>query len=175
MAVFGFNEAWTAVALAAFNAGLLVHLDVAPPAKRHWFHKPEHLPDWAMAAWWLYHCVWVLVAAMLTVAMYYFFSNTPADSWQLIVGFTFAVIHVVTLRGWQQLFWRKAGSPELALNVLVWGGLGSGTVWLVAMAVNQVGLFWVPVMLLAMEMAWLLYLTAVNAAWVNHVRAMHAR
>lgn len=57
--------------------------------------------------------------------------------------------------------------PESAVNVLVFVMLPTSVALMVAFIINQTGIFWVPVMLLSIYIAWLIYAAALNVHWVN--------
>lgn len=67
---------------------------------------------------------------------------------------------------WSVLFWDME-DPESAVNVLVFVMLPTGVALMVSFIINQTGLYWVPVMLLSIYIAWLLYAAALNVHWVN--------
>ena len=115
--------------------------------------------------------------------MYYFTRNVQADSWNLILGVVMYIVHMLgewnetvswkkltffhkANKYWSVLFW-DMNDPESAVNVLVFVMLPTSVALMVAFIINQTGIFWVPVMLLSIYIAWLIYAAALNVHWVN--------
>jgi FtsH-binding integral membrane protein len=78
---FGFTECASLAAWIAF---------IFMPVQRHHQKKNEsmlHMFAWKM--------LFLIMGALLVVTAYYFTQETPADTWQLILGFVVFVVHVL--------------------------------------------------------------------------------
>ena len=161
-AIFGFNEATAAVSWAIFTFWQFSSYTSSGKSRR-WYDNNK--PDWAPPGW-VFPGVWFILYAACTTAIFYFTQNVQPDSWNIILGVIMYILHMLANKYWSVLFW-DMNDPESAVNVLVFVMLPTGAALMVAFIVNQSGIFWVPVMLLSIYIAWLLYAAALNVHWVN--------
>lgn len=116
-AIFGFNEA---TAVAAFSAICMWATFVLPSHKfvrkmkvEESMEKPKTRNSvWNLVLMW-FRWSWLLETALLTVTIYYFAKNTPADSWNIIAGTVLFFAYLVGIKGRNMLFWNMY-SPYMA-------------------------------------------------------------
>lgn len=159
--IFGFNEV---VAICAWGAFTFYQFSSLGSWKsRSWYD--DNAPAWGPPGY-VFGIIWTILYAATTTAMFYFTQNSQADSWQLILGVVMYMVHMYFNKLWSVYFW-DYNDPRGALYILIFPILLTGVGLLIAMVVDQSGLFWVPVMLLCIYIAWLLYALALNVYWVN--------
>ena len=161
MATFGFNEAWPIAAWGVFTFWQISAY--TQTQGRKWYD--ENRPEWGLPGR-VFPFIWFLLYSACTIAMYYFTKNVQPDSWNIILGVVMYMVHMAANKFWSVLFW-DMDDPEAAVNVLVFVMLPTSVALMVAFIINQTGIFWVPVMLLAIYIAWLVYAAALNVHWVN--------
>jgi tryptophan-rich sensory protein len=163
MTIFGADDALGLLGLAAFN---YFQLRQTPDDDR-WYKNKR--PPWGPPSW-LYGGIWSLLYAMTTVAGYYFIKMVPADSWQLIAGFTLYTVHMAANKLWSVFFWapRMRSGPLVAALVLGLIMIPTAIGFLVIAAFDGFYLFAVPVVLWSIYLVWLLYALALNIYWVQH-------
>lgn len=163
MPVFSADDALGALGLVAFNYFQLAQA----PTSHEWYTRRK--PSWGPPAW-AFGPAWFLLYAMTTLAGYYFIKMVPADSWQLIAGFTLYTTHMAANKCWSIFFWNGTkNGPLAALLILLLLMLPTAIAFLVIAALDGFYLFAVPVALWAVYLAWLLYALALNAYWVLKV------
>lgn len=160
-AIFGFNEvasiaAWTVIVFTQFSKQ-------GGRKDQDWYQ--DNKPSWSPPASW-FPVIWMLLYSALVTAMFYFTKNTEPDSWNLIVGVVLFIFHMYWNKMWSVYFW-EMNDPQGALYILIYHMLLSAIGLMVVFIVNQTALFWVPVMLLSIYLAWLVYAAALNLYWVN--------
>lgn len=118
MSIFGFNEC---AAVAAWGTFFSYQLITYP------FHKrvKEYIEGMGgtVAAWVLLLVVvpiWLLEVALLTITAFYFTQNTPADSWQLILGFVLYLLYglFIKFRYWS-FYKSKNTNLTMGLSVIL--------------------------------------------------------
>jgi len=163
MSIFNAQDALALLGLAAFN-----YMQFLTPRSdgnsNSWYNNNR--PAWGPAGW-IFGPAWFLLYAMTTITGYYFLKMVPADSWQLIAGFTLYTVHMAANKLWSVFFWggTKSG-PFYALLMLCLVMLPTGIAFIVIAAIDQFYLFAVPVALWAVYLAWLLYALTLNVYWV---------
>lgn len=159
MSIFGFQEA---TAVAAFGAFVFSQILRSFPKNNKWYKQEK--PTWAPNAV-VFPIVWTILYAGLTLTAFYFFTNTPPDSWQFIVGFVMFFVHVIANKMWSVVFW-KYKNPSLAFSIILLL-IATAVVWLVASIVGQTGLYYVPVIVIPVMITWLLFAAGLNLHWVK--------
>lgn len=159
MTIFSSLDALSILGLAAFN-----YVQFATSNGFRWYNSQR--PSWAPPGW-IFPIVWFLLYSMTTISGYYFIKSAPADSWELITGFTLYFVHMVTNKLWSVFFW-SSQSPLIALFILIFIMLPTGIAFIVVVAVNGSYLFEIPVVLFSVYMGWLFYATALNVYWVTN-------
>jgi len=160
--IFGFNDAWPIMAWSIFTFWQLS--SYTQTKGRKWYD--DNRPDWALPGY-LFPIIWFVLYSACTVAIYYFTKHTQPDSWNIILGVVMYMIHMAANKFWSVLFW-DMNDPESAVNILVFVMIPTGIALMVSFIINQTGIFWVPVMLLSIYIAWLVYAAALNVHWVNN-------
>ncbi len=114
MASFGFDQAtsvaaWTAVTLITLPLGLLSSkaavMQLASPM------TPRYMPILGVI-----FSMWMIIGAAWVVAMYYLTSISGGDSWQLIAGVVFFLVHAVLVKLGNVFFW-KLHYPRTAFSL----------------------------------------------------------
>lgn len=157
--IFGFSEATAVAALGAFVFVQISQTVLKRNGKRMMYYL-ENRPKSSPPSY-VFPIMWTILYVALTLGAFYFFQNTPANSWQFIVGFTMFMIHVIFNKLWSVAFW-DARNPSGALGILVGVLIPTAVVYLVASIIGQTGLYYVNVIMVSIMLAWLLY-----AAWLN--------
>lgn len=161
--MFGFEEATAIVAWGTFTFTQLTSYNAG--SSREWYTKNR--PDWSPPGWG-FPIVWTVLYAACTTAIFYHTQIALADSWQLWVGVMLYIIHMLLNKFWSVLFWDYE-SPGGALIVLCFMILtGVALIITSALLPSSGTLFWVPVMLESIYMAWLIYAFILNAHWVTN-------
>ena len=161
-ALFGFNDAWPVVAWAVFTFFQIS--SYSNTRGRAWYDR--HRPSWGPPGW-MFPIIWFILYAACTVAIYYFTKNAAPDSWNIILGVVMYIVHMLANKFWSVLFF-DMNDPESAVNVLVFVMIPTGVALLISFIIDQTGIYWVPVMLLSIYLAWLVFLAApLNVHWVN--------
>jgi len=127
---FGFAEC---AGLAAWIAFIFL------PVYRH--HKEGK--EYSMLRMMMWKALWLVMGALLVVTAYYFTKETPADTWQLILGFVMLVIHVLAGKVYCSMKHRLSGSAYFWVHMLVM--VATAVVFYVAMCVDGQGLYLVAV------------------------------
>lgn len=159
---FGFVECYTIVAWAALIFWQWTSYTSSSSKKWYTSRKPYWMPPS-----WVFPLAWTLLYSALTVMMFYFTQDTAADSWQLILGFTLFVFHIACNKEWSVAFWDRK-SPRQAFWILVALMLPTSLVLYVPFIVdNQTALYYVPVIMVSLYNAWLLYAAVLNYYWIS--------
>lgn len=159
--IFGFNEV---AAIAAWSVIVFTQFSKQGGRKdKKWYQ--DNKPSWSPPASW-FPIIWMIMYSALVTAMFYFTKYTQPDSWNLIVGVVLFIFHMYWNKMWSVYFW-EMDDPQGALYILMYHMILSAAGLMVTFIVNQTGLYWVPVMLLSIYSAWLLYAAALNIYWVN--------
>ena len=164
MVVFGFQEATAVAALGAFVFVQLSDTMMKSTGRRMRYYK-VHKPSWAPPGI-AFPIVWTILYCALTLGAFYFLQNTVPDSWQYIVGFIMFMIHVIANKLWSITFWNLQ-NPTAALGIIVGVLIPTALVWLIVSIVNQVGLYYVNVITLAIMLCWLVYAAALNGYYTR--------
>lgn len=115
--IFGFEQAG---ALAAFSALCAWACTIVPEKRVYKKYFPDNADDSMLLIYLMYNGL--LHTVLLTVVLFYFFSNTVADTWQYIVGVVMLFLHLFLVKVRNTLFW-KAQMPELAFTVSILAAL----------------------------------------------------
>lgn len=142
MSIFGFNEA---AAVAAFSAVCAWATHVFPRRKSAKAYFRKYNPKWSMYVLNWFRWTWVVETALLTITLFYFAQNTPADSWNIIAGTVLFFAHLFSIRVRNMLFWDTYnprwtvafGWPTLLLTTIGF--------WISMIVHNVQGLWYVPV------------------------------
>lgn len=129
---FGFTEC---AGLAAWIAFIFM------PVQRH--HEKKNVSMLRMFAW---KMLFLIMGALLVVTAYYFTQETPADTWQLILGFVVFVIHVLVGKMYYSMKHRlnpKYRTAHFVLYMVVM--LTTAALFYVALCVDGQGLYLVAV------------------------------
>lgn len=140
--IFGFNEA---AAVAAFSAICAWATHVFPRSRSTKAYYKKYNPKWStlMGLQW-FRWGWVMETACLTLTIFYFAQNTPADSWNIIAGTVLFFAHLFALRTRNMLFW-DARRPSYAVGVGSTGLILTTIGFYICMLLHNIqGLYWVP-------------------------------
>ena len=160
--VFGFNEC---VAIAGWTALIFMQWTrYSASSDRSWYTKRKTK---SMPPAWVFPLAWTLLYSALVVMMFFFTQDTLADSWQIILGFTLFLIHIAFNKEWSVYFWDRA-NPTAAFYILVFGMLPTSLILYVPFIVdNQTIHYYIPVIMVTIYNAWLLYAAYLNYKWME--------
>lgn len=116
---------------------------------------------------WIFPLAWTLLYSAMVVMMYFFTQDTLADSWQLITGFTIFIFHIALNKEWSVYFWDRK-RPDIAFWILILGMIPTGLILYVPFVVdNQTPLYFIPVIMVTLYNAWLLFAAILNYYWIK--------
>lgn len=160
--MFGFNECYIAVAWAALVFWQWTAYTAA--SDKTWYTSKRR--SW-MPPSWVFPVAWTLLYTALTVMMYMFTRDTLADSWQLQMGFALFLVHIAGNKEWSVAFWDRK-SPSQALVILLVIMLPTSlSLYFPFIIDNQTELYYVPVIMVTIYNAWLLYASVLNYYWMT--------
>lgn len=160
--VFGFIECVAVVAWATLIFWQWTSYTSMKSTKWYTDKKPGWMPPS-----WVFPLAWTLLYSALTIMMFYFTKETAADSWQLIVGFVLFLVHIALNKEWSVAFWDRKNLNQ-AFWILLVGMLPTSLVLYVPFVVNQTSeLYYVPVIMVTIYNAWLIYAAFLNYHWLK--------
>jgi tryptophan-rich sensory protein len=162
--MFGFNECYILISWIVLCYWQWT--SYSSTQDKTWYESKRD-QKWMPPAW-IFPIAWTLLYAALVVMMYMFTQNTPADSWQIALGFALFVIHIAANKEWSVAFWDR-NSPSQAFAILMAIMLPTSLALYFPFIINnQTDLYYVPVIMLSIYNAWLLYASTLNYYWMTH-------
>lgn len=84
---------------------------------------------------WLFGIVWPILYGIMTASIVLFTLHATPDSWQLIMGVTFYMIHMLANKYWSVLYWRQ-GRLRAAFWLIILVMLPTLLFFLLCVAIN---------------------------------------
>lgn len=161
--MFSFTECYISVAWATLVFWQWASYTAATGTRVYSTNRPRWMPPT-----WVFPVAWTLLYTALTIMMYFFTRDTAADSWQLALGFALFVFHIACNKEWSVAFWSKGKEgPSQAFFILMVLMLPTSLALYFPFIINnQTELYYVPVIMVSVYNAWLLYAAVLNYYWM---------